>query len=820
MFRATNFDRLLDKATSQFQLEPDWPTILQICDLIRQNDVQPKQALAAIKKKLTNPNPHVASYALLVLESCIKNCGSRIQDEIGTKQYMEQLKELVKTSTHEHVRQKILELIQALAFAFRNNLKYRAVQDTLNIMKNEGHKFPPLKESEAMFTADTAPEWTDGDVCHRCRVGFGILQRKHHCRACGQVFCAQCSNKVSTLPKIGFEKEVRVCEACFEQVNKPSTTHSKETDLPAEYLSSSLAQQQQVPPRKTEDEIREEEDLQLAIALSQSEAEQKEREKKRATNALKSNTVSVSRTTYSPPPSPGPSPSRIQDEDEIDPELAKYLNRRYWEQRQTAIEDHSARTDVTSPSAPNISSPMPQKVVIVKQQNGEVDIEMEEFVNALRSQVEIFVNRMKSNSSRGRPITSDSSVQNLFLNITRMHSRLLTYIQEQDDSRVYYEGLQDKLTQIKDARAALDALRDEHREKLRRQAEEAERQRQMLMAMKLAIMRKKKQDYLQYQRQLALQKIQEQEREMQMRQEQQKQQYIMSGYQGMPGYMGHSQGSPVRQMQYQGPGSNYNPMSPTDQGVYMYGQHSMGQYPIQGYMPPIGSLPPHLMSTITNPESVATDSTVQSRDNVGRVVITNTGMIPQVTNPITQLQQPTGHQIGPAQQGTASHIPVTQVPPSHMPQQGPHSSQMSGLPNQIGMSQSVPPNNIPAPPRQIAPTTHGPPGQVVLPQQIGPQPIGIPIPQGAPVPQHVSTIIPSQRTTIQVSAGSSTGMVPSNQSLQGSTGPNLNMQGMTQIPATQGQQFTFPQNSAPSVTENVQAKEEPKPETAELISFD
>jgi GTP1/Obg family GTP-binding protein len=62
---------------------------------------------------------------------------------------------------------------------------------------------------------------------------------------------------------------------------------------------------------------------------------------------------------------------------------------------------------------------------------------------------------------------------------------------------VYYEGLQDKLTQVKDARAALDALREEHREKLRRQAEEAERIRQLQMAHKLEIMRKKKQEYLQ-----------------------------------------------------------------------------------------------------------------------------------------------------------------------------------------------------------------------------------------------------------------------------------------------------------------------------------
>lgn len=111
---------------------------------------------------------------------------------------------------------------------------------------------------------------------------------------------------------------------------------------------------------------------------------------------------------------------------------------------------------------------------------------------------------MKSNSSRGRSIANDSSVQTLFMNITAMHSKLLHYIQQHDDSRLLYERLQDKLTQVKDARAALDALREEHQEKLRRQAEEAERQRQLQMAHKLDIMRKKKQEYLQYQRLVVL----------------------------------------------------------------------------------------------------------------------------------------------------------------------------------------------------------------------------------------------------------------------------------------------------------------------------
>lgn len=77
-----------------------------------------------------------------------------------------------------------------------------------------------------------------------------------------------------------------------------------------------------------------------------------------------------------------------------------------------------------------------------------------------------------------------------------MHLLYVTYFSRYYVT-VHYEGLQDKLTQIKDARAALNALREEHRERLRREAEIAARQRQMQMAQKLDIMRKQKQEYLQ-----------------------------------------------------------------------------------------------------------------------------------------------------------------------------------------------------------------------------------------------------------------------------------------------------------------------------------
>lgn len=214
---------------------------------------------------------------------------------------------------------------------------------------------------------------------------------------------------------------------------------------------------------------------------------------------------------------------------------------------------------------------------------------------------------------RGRSITNDSAVLSLFQSINNMHPQLLELLNQLDERRrtwvlpsrghgqalpvfaaavtpplrrepsgvlrrvwqgslrlsfpspVYYEGLQDKLAQIRDARGALNALREEHREKLRRAAEEAERQRQIQLAQKLEIMRQKKQvsisrvcgalpapragrgwlpcpgrrgrrgvpappatapfpqEYLEMQRQLAIQRLQEQEKERQLRLEQQKQ---------------------------------------------------------------------------------------------------------------------------------------------------------------------------------------------------------------------------------------------------------------------------------------------------------
>lgn len=41
---------------------------------------------------------------------------------------------------------------------------------------------------------------------------------QHHCRKCGQAVCGKCSSKRSTIPLMGFEFEVRVCDSCYESI--------------------------------------------------------------------------------------------------------------------------------------------------------------------------------------------------------------------------------------------------------------------------------------------------------------------------------------------------------------------------------------------------------------------------------------------------------------------------------------------------------------------------------------------------------------------------------------------------------------------------
>jgi hepatocyte growth factor-regulated tyrosine kinase substrate len=86
---------------------------------------------------------------------------------------MEDMRSLVVSNPPELVRNKILELIQCWTSAFKGIAEYKIVGDTHSLLKMNGFEFPPIDEAKAMFLADSAPDWAEGDNCYRFFLHFG-----------------------------------------------------------------------------------------------------------------------------------------------------------------------------------------------------------------------------------------------------------------------------------------------------------------------------------------------------------------------------------------------------------------------------------------------------------------------------------------------------------------------------------------------------------------------------------------------------------------------------------------------------------------------
>ncbi|XP_067043559.1 hepatocyte growth factor-regulated tyrosine kinase substrate-like isoform X2 [Acropora muricata] len=543
----SNFDVLVDKATSQLLLEPDWDSILQICDYIRQEDVIPKYAVAIMKRKIYDKNPHVARYGLIVLEACVKNCGAPMHKEVATKDMMDSFRELAKSSP-EPVKEQILSMIQTWSIAFRKEPKYKIVQDTFNLMRMEGYKFPSVNESsDALFTAETAPEWAEGDVCHMCRVKFSTFQRQHHCRNCGQVFCQKCSSRVSIIPQYGIEREVRVCDPCFYKLNpsaskseegsKKSESASSDKDLPPEYLNSPLSRESQTPAKKTAKEIQEEEEeeLQLALALSLSQEEAaKDSRQRPSTKSNEAREPSYSSYRQTSNLYSSPMDDVVTDSASVDPELARYLNRSYWEER------NERQTSKIRSSVP--ASVQGQREELNEysdkddHETSETTSEVSDaMVKNFHSSVEMLLERMQKVSGQGKHIAMDATVQSLFQTVSAMHPQILRFIEQLEEETAKYEALQVKVGLVRETRSSLDEMREQHREKVRQQELEQDMLRRMQIEQKLELMRQQKAEYLAYQqrlqaeRQTAIEQQQQQRPQYQRPMQMQQYQYPPAG---------------------------------------------------------------------------------------------------------------------------------------------------------------------------------------------------------------------------------------------------------------------------------------------------
>ena len=85
-----------------------------------------------------------------------------------------------------------------------------------------------LRADQSFPMYNSRPAWVPdhwAKVCTLCEREFSRTKRKHHCRFCGNVFCAACSKKRIAIPSIGYNKPVRVCDACLPKASQQQPHH-------------------------------------------------------------------------------------------------------------------------------------------------------------------------------------------------------------------------------------------------------------------------------------------------------------------------------------------------------------------------------------------------------------------------------------------------------------------------------------------------------------------------------------------------------------------------------------------------------------------
>ncbi|KAF9981222.1 Vacuolar protein-sorting-associated protein 27 [Mortierella antarctica] len=220
LWSTSPIDELVDKATSENLPagSEDLALNLEICDQIRSKQVSPKDAAKALKRRIGHKNPNVQLLALGLTDVCVKNGGHHFLVEVASREFIDNLTSIMKAPAgcNYEVKNRILGLIQTWGLLFRGKHGLGYVCDTYMILQHEGFQFPPKDNvGAALVESEAPPDWTDSDVCTRCRNAFTLTNRKHHCRACGSTFCGQCSSKTMALPNMGVTQEVRVCDGCW-----------------------------------------------------------------------------------------------------------------------------------------------------------------------------------------------------------------------------------------------------------------------------------------------------------------------------------------------------------------------------------------------------------------------------------------------------------------------------------------------------------------------------------------------------------------------------------------------------------------------------
>ncbi|XP_024519677.1 TOM1-like protein 4 [Selaginella moellendorffii] len=144
---------LVDKATSDLLIGPDWGRNLEICDALNNDPGQAKEVVKAARKRLAHKNPTVQLLTLTVLETLVKNCGDAVHQQVAEKDVLHEMVKIVKKRGDLSVREKILGLLDSWQEAFGGQRgRYPQFFSAYDELRRSGVDFPQRQDAPPIFT--------------------------------------------------------------------------------------------------------------------------------------------------------------------------------------------------------------------------------------------------------------------------------------------------------------------------------------------------------------------------------------------------------------------------------------------------------------------------------------------------------------------------------------------------------------------------------------------------------------------------------------------------------------------------------------------
>ncbi|KAL5293404.1 TOM1L2 family protein [Megaselia abdita] len=158
---STAIGQKIEQATDGSLPSENWALNMEICDMINESSDSARDAMKAIRKRLTQnagKNNQVIVYTLIVLETCVKNCGKAFHLLVAQKDFIQELVKLIgpKNDPPQSIQDKVLTLIQTWAETFRSQPDLNGVVQVYTELKNKGIEFPAtgLEPAAPIYTPE------------------------------------------------------------------------------------------------------------------------------------------------------------------------------------------------------------------------------------------------------------------------------------------------------------------------------------------------------------------------------------------------------------------------------------------------------------------------------------------------------------------------------------------------------------------------------------------------------------------------------------------------------------------------------------------